>query len=529
MTTTGVATSSSLVVIGDRVAPTSYLQALVTILREENAAFPEDKQIQYVICQDCSTLAVSLKKHRDRISLVLVGPGLSGKQDMIARLIGQEIKSVIVLDPGQQLGDTPETSRYLLRNLVEIGVTVVTAAEANEDFWRPIVKDHVVTALAVDVDIRSMTPEQRAEHLDRRLESVTMFPSLPETQHKVSALDDLDHPRKWAEAIDPDVPVRTVILNLLNSVHYSFRSRITTIEQAVSLASARTIREVVLACTVQRLFRKVEEVRIDQFWRHSVATAFFAKMLSLPVAREEQSPQDRAEVARLGLDDAATETLCELALWRKVELPADQDPFTAGLLHDIGKVTIALCFEDALELIDPIVSQGVAEAEAEGRIWAESACKVERDLMSDIDHQIVGGRIARRWAFSPAMQDVITQHHLVRQASPPLTRLIALANVGANTLHSYPYGEEQHPFSRLLRKIDAAVKGQPDRDSAEVFEETFASHVEPGLAEVLEQYGVPENLWKAVEAPAFFRLAGALRPHVKRLTSTFLRMTSQIG
>ena len=71
--------------------------------------------------------------------------------------------------------------------------------------------------------------EERGRMIDARLDAVNTFPSLPETQRKVAELDDLDPPKQWAEAIDPDVPTRTVILRLLNSARYGFRSRVETI------------------------------------------------------------------------------------------------------------------------------------------------------------------------------------------------------------------------------------------------------------------------------------------------------------
>ncbi|MBZ0266596.1 HDOD domain-containing protein [bacterium] len=527
MAATAINTGSALVVIGDKVAPTPYLKSLVGLLRAENENLPDDRKVQYIICEDYSTLAIALKKFRERISLVMVGPGLDGKQDMVVRMIGREIKSVLIADPKIHLAETAEQSKRLLANLLELGITVVLTSEATDAFWEPIVHDNVIAGIASNLDIASMTPEQRADHLDKRLESVTMFPSLPETQNRVAALDDMDHPKQWAEAIDRDVPMKTVILNLLNSAHYSFRSRITTIEQAVSLASARTIREVVLACTVQRLFGDVAAARIDQFWRHSVAAGYFAKILALPALSEEQSPQEKTEFSRLGLEDDQRRRLIEAHLWRKFELPRDGDPFTAGLLHDIGKVVIALCFEDALSLIDPIVSLGVRESEAGSRIWAESPRKVERSLMNDIDHQTIGGRIARRWGLAPAMQEVITQHHLVRRTSSALTRLVALSDIAANTVHSYPYEDAQHPFARLLRQVDDAVKAQGSRPAEEVVDEVWDPLVASRLDTVLSDYEVPENLWRTVDASTFFRLVYAVRPRVKRLSSTFLKMTAQ--
>jgi len=529
MSSPAVATGRALVVIGDRLGPHPYLKSLVDRIRVGNDGLPADREVQYVICEDCSSLALALREHRDRIALLLVGPGLDGKQDMIARLVGHRIRSVLVLDPNVPLADDPELDRRIVTNLRELGIALVPAADATPAFWDPIVREHVIREPGARPDVLSMNREQRAAQLDKRLESVTMFPSLPETQTRVAALDDLDEPRKWAAAINPDLPMKAVILNLLNSAHYSFRSRVTTIEQAVSLASARTIREVVLACTVQRLFRNVGAARIQQFWRHSVATGFFARILALPALKERQSLQEKSEFSRLALEPAEQEHLREAGLWEQFDLTRDGEPFTAGLLHDIGKVTIALCFEDALSLIDPIVATGVRRGEETGGLWADPPLRVERSLMTDLDHQIVGGRLARRWGLAPVMQEVVAQHHSVRRTSSPLTRLVALADLAANGAYSYPYLPDQHPVGRIFRQLDARVKAEAGFDEARrerAVAGAWPEVVESRLERVLATYDVPDDLWTPAGPSAFFRLAYRLRPAVTRLTNAFLKVTA---
>jgi putative nucleotidyltransferase with HDIG domain len=526
MTTTMVRTANALVLLGDRVEPRPYLRALVELIGKENAQLAMHKQVQYLVCPDYSSLALALRRHRERIRLVLVGPGFHGKQDVIVRLLGGSIRTVLVLDPKRSLADSAEHTRRLLRNLRDLGCLVVPENEANAEFYQPLVRDHVVAGILPELDLGSMTPEQRAEHLDRRLDSVTMFPSLPETQRRVAALKDSDPPKNWAAAIDPDPPMRTVILALLNSAHYSFRSRITSIEQAVALVSAHTIREVVVACTIQKLFKKLGAARIDQFWHHAVATGFFARLFSIVADPSVATPQEKSDLERYGLEPPQVDALRSLRLWEKFELKPGEDPFTAGLLHDIGKVTMALCFEDALLLMDPLIEAGVKEKDAEGKLWAESTVALEHSLMGDMDHQAVGARIARKWGVDATLQEVIAHHHDVRRNSAPLTRLVALADLAANTIHPYPYQEEHHPFPRMLAKVREAVSQQKERQEDAVLDEVFPSIVGARLEEILTGLAVSEALWRAVEAPALFRACYRLGPAIRRVTNSFLSMTA---
>ncbi len=240
MPTVRTQTANPLILIGDRLSPRPHLSNLIQKVRKANRKLTQGREIEYVICTDYPSFARALKQHAENVRLILVGPGIDGKQDTLARLLGNGTPVILAIDPeSRPLAETREEALRLLENLRDLGRIMVRADLATEEFYEPLVRKHVVAGLGAGLDTESMTPEQRAEILDRRLETVTAFPSLPETQRRVSALNDEDAPKKWAEAIDPDIPIRTVIMNLLNSAHYSFRHRVETIEQAVSLASAR--------------------------------------------------------------------------------------------------------------------------------------------------------------------------------------------------------------------------------------------------------------------------------------------------
>lgn len=515
-----------LIILGDKIAPKPHLAAFVKGLRRENALLDGEQAIKYAVCGDTSEVAVTLKQHRDDVRMVLVGPGLRGNGVTVARMLASKAHIVLVVDPQvNPLGDDPTDFVRVQNNLKELGVIITLIQNANETFFQPLIKEYVLSGLPAGVDLESMTPEQRAQMIDKRLDAVNSFPSLPDTQRKVSALDDLDPPRKWAEAIDPDLPAKTVILRMLNSARYGFRTRVETIDQAVALASAKTIREIVMACQIRQIFEKTDETTIDQFWRHSLAVGFFAKLFSLPADPSQQDSQQKTEFERYRLDDEQAQLMSEAQLWSRLSPEeADADPFTAGLLHDIGKVTLLMCLEDSLELVLALIESEVQEAQAEGKLWARWAKDVERFLMKDLDHTVIGGRLAEHWEVDASMVAVIRDHHEVQERSPDLLKLIFLADLAANCLYPYPATDTQHPFPQLIARIDEAVKKSTKKGAAAV-DEAISEVIFEDLVDVLDRLEIPSHVWELLDFKSFFKLVYIVSPTIKSATIGFLQQT----
>jgi len=431
----------------------------------------------------------------------------------------------MVVDPRvNPLGPDPETYTKIQRNLEELGVVIVLTEDATNSFYQPLIHEYVLSGLAAGADFGEMTPEERAAMIDKRLEAVNSFPSLPDTQRKVAELDDLDPPKKWTEAIEPDLPTKTVILKILNSARYGFRSRVETIDQAVALASARTIREIVTACQIRQIFSKTQEKSIDQFWRHSLAVGFLAKLLSLPADPAQQESQQKTEFERYQLEEDQIAVLQEAKLWEKLDLSPKDDCFTAGLLHDIGKVSMQMCLEDSLELIMAVIESEVQEAQAEGKLWANTCIDVERLLMRDLDHQVIGGRIAEKWEVDPSLQSVVTSLHEVHANSMDIVKVVAFANMGASCIFPYPAAETQHPFPQLFARIDAAVKKSSKSGTAAV-EEAISEEIFEDLVDVLNRLKIPTFLWELVDFKTFFRVVYTVAPKIKAATIGFLQQT----
>ena len=519
------ASGNPLIVMGDKIAPKPHLTAFLQDLRTENSMLDPEQAIMYAVCQDSNQVALTLKKHLDDVKMVLIGPGLVGNGVTVARMLGSKAHIIMVVDPAvNPLGPDPETYTRIQRNLEDLGVIIVLAKDANLSFYQPLIREYVLSGLPAGSDFSEMSPEERSAMIDKRLEAVNSFPSLPDTQRKVAELDDLDPPKKWAEAIDPDLPTKTVILKILNSARYGFRSRVETIDQAVALASARTIREIVTACQIRQIFQKTEQTTIDQFWRHSLAVGFLAKLLSLPADPAEQHSQQKTEFERYQLEPEQIDTLQEAQLWRKLDLDPKDDAFTAGLLHDIGKVSMQMCLEDSLELIMALIESEVQEEQEQGRLWAREVIDIERLLMKDLDHQVIGGRIAEKWEVDASLQAVVTRLHDLQEHSPDIVKVVAFANIGANCLFPYPATDTQHPFPQLFARIDQSVK-KSAKSGAEAVEEAINEEIFEDLVDVLNRLQIPTFLWELLDFRTYFKLTHTLAPKIRAATIGFLQQT----
>jgi HD-like signal output (HDOD) protein len=514
-----------LIVIGDKIQPKPYLIALMQQLRAENGMLDPEHQIKYAVCGDSTEVALALKKYLDSVKMVLVGPGLTGNAVTVARMLSKKAHIVMVVDPGiNPLGSDPASFQQVQKNLEDLDVIIVLAKNATDDFFEPVVNDYVLSDVSLGTDLESMSPEERAEMIDKRLDAVNKLPSMPDTQRKVSELDDLDPPKKWAEAIDSDLTTRTVILKLLNSARYGFRSRVESIDQAVALASAKTIREIVTACQIRQLFQKTEEGTIDQYWRHSLSVAYFAKLFSLPADPAAQSPQQKTEFERFQLDEEQVKVLQQEKLWTKFELGPKDDVFTGGLMHDIGKVTMLMCLEDSLTLVTALIEAEVQEQQEQGKLWAHAVIEIERFLMKDIDHQIIGGRLADRWEMASEIQQVISHHHEPHEQSPPLLKLVALANLAGSTLFPYPATDAQHPFPQLFQRIEKAIK-KSGKTGSEGIEEAISQEIFEDLVDVLNRLEIPSYLWEIVDFKTFFKICYMLTPKIRSAAIAFLQQT----
>jgi putative nucleotidyltransferase with HDIG domain len=214
------------------------------------------------------------------------------------------------------------------------------------------------------------------------------LPTLPDVVARVMQI--VSNPLTTAEdlnqviCLDPALTFK--ILRLANSAFYGFPREITTITQAVTTLGFNTIRNLALSVSVHKMMfadRDRGLFSYRDFWKHSVAVGVCSKLLA----------------QRIGYKN-------------------DENAFTAGLLHDIGK--------SLLERMDHGAFLSAIEA---SRADSRPLWMVEQDVLG-VDHAAIGGRLAEIWNLSHDLRLAIERQNMPSSygAPDPLAAIVHAAN-----------------------------------------------------------------------------------------------------
>ncbi|AEF82685.1 HDOD domain-containing protein [Leadbettera azotonutricia] len=212
-----------------------------------------------------------------------------------------------------------------------------------------------------------MKPEL-SEKID---EYIKNMPSLPTSVAKVlevcnnpqTSPADLNH----VISLDPVLVGR--VLKLINSAYYGLSSHVTNLVRAIIMLGINTVKNLALSTAVMgNLAGKKDPLGLDMegFWRHSLCVGVAAKLLA----------------KKRGIDPKLAE-----------------EYFTAGLLHDIGKIPLNTVLSKEYMLT-------LHEADME-RI---SLHKGEEKTLG-LDHCAAGAMVVKAWKLEGAVGDAIIFHH----------------------------------------------------------------------------------------------------------------------
>ncbi len=196
------------------------------------------------------------------------------------------------------------------------------------------------------------------------------FESLPAQHHQIvtglnspdTSIDDI------AEAIANDLALSAKILETANSSFYGFDQSVADIKQAISLLGLSTTRNIVLAVHIFSQVGQDSEHQslIKEIWHHSIAVAGAARRICL----HETNDQKAAEEA-----------------------------YSAGLLHDIGKLILL-----------GVVPDDYIEAQRLSREESLSPWQTEYKVIG-CDHAEVGAYLLAKWGLPNALSEAAALHH----------------------------------------------------------------------------------------------------------------------
>lgn len=207
-------------------------------------------------------------------------------------------------------------------------------------------------------------------------------PPLPQTLF--DALSLIERPERMeigpvTEMVQRDPIVVARLLHTVNSAYYGLRHTIGSADRAVVMLGPVAVAGIVLGMHMVKLRSILESpagICFQRLIRHSVATAFLTRHIL------EGTPGEidhRANTSKIGL------------------------AFTAGLLHDFGKIILVYNFQrDSVELYDKQVFNQ--------QITAEDDREIEQ-LVLGCDHTEAGEFAARKLNFPDVLVNVIRHHH----------------------------------------------------------------------------------------------------------------------
>jgi putative nucleotidyltransferase with HDIG domain len=170
-----------------------------------------------------------------------------------------------------------------------------------------------------------------------------------------------------ADTISHDQGLSAKILSLANSAFYGLQAQVSSISRAIAVLGLREVRNIVLTLGISQLSHlhpPPAAFDLKEYWRHQLVVAASTKTLACMV------------------QDVNADAM-----------------FAAGLLHDLGKLIIAMHRPADWEAIHRMTTERtISFLEAEELHWG-------------LDHAIVGALVLRSWSLPAEVTEAVNWHH----------------------------------------------------------------------------------------------------------------------
>ena len=214
-------------------------------------------------------------------------------------------------------------------------------------------------------------PEAVQINVEDLISGIDNLPTPPMVYTRIN--DAIRNPNSSAyqigSIIAEDPAMSAKILRLSNSVFYGTRNEITTVKQAVITIGIEAIKSLVLSTSVFDAFRCPKDLAEfqEEFWRHSLAVASACRLLVRKISSQWITDADKV--------------------------------FSAGLLHDIGKLVMIT------HLPDDWKRREKALVESHQPMYM-----VEHETLG-YTHAEIGAALAAKWHLPGILIDSIRYHH----------------------------------------------------------------------------------------------------------------------
>ncbi len=267
---------------------------------------------------------------------------------------------------------------------------------------------------------QSVKQKQKYYELQRIINSLTTLPPMPQTYMKVkdylSASETFSLP-KAAEIIEKDISLCAELIRWSNSSLFGQRFKVESVQRALVVLGSEIAKGILLAGSVFKSshFRKkkLPGFNNNDFYKHSIACAIISQKII------EHSPFNSNELK--------------------------ERAFTAGLIHDIGKLVEQDCLPEKFQEIIEL-----ANLKKQTIRWAE-----EKILATS--HEEIGAYLAEWWNMPTFLVNTIRWHHTTHSNNFD-KELIGAVHLANSLAHQFHLGESGN--SCIL---------EPDKDLLSLF------------------------------------------------------------
>lgn len=243
--------------------------------------------------------------------------------------------------------------------------------------------------------------------LNVEVDKIEGLPTLPTVYAQVEELcaNPTVEAEELAKVIETDPSITMKLLKLANSAFFGFTREIKSIVDAVSLLGNETVKNAVLSISVFEATKDQEgSAGLDkkEFWRHATAVGSIVRFV--------------AKKMRIQREEA----------------------FTAGILHDIGKIILdGLYSEFYGGVLKAVEKDNISILEAE-----------ERGI--GLTHPKLGQELAESWGIPPRLIEAIAYHHRPKSANTD-TELASLVHVADACARNLGFGSGGDPLTPTIQ------------------------------------------------------------------------------
>jgi HD-like signal output (HDOD) protein len=256
-------------------------------------------------------------------------------------------------------------------------------------------------------ELSAPVKEPDKDFLEKFIDQDIALPEIPSIVIELNEViaDPLSTADQMAQVINKSPSLTALLLKIVNSSFYGLPSRVDRVSLAVTLIGTRELSSLALGISILSIFKSIPSslLTMRSFLKHSLACGIISRLLAAQKA-----------------------------------LRQTEQMFTAGLLHDIGRLILFIYFpEEALSSL------------RRARQTSDRLYLVEKKRLG-CHHAQIGKYLLNRWRLPLIIESAVCFHHEPAEAPDPVpAAIVHVADLLVNALGIGTSGE------RLVPPIDS--------------------------------------------------------------------------